>query len=193
MATEIQCPIENCDYEGEAQSVQAHITATPSGNHEGESGVTWQREIADRLPNGEQAPWERGSKDLDREQWETVDGGNGDNAEDGGEDFAEQSNGGNEESKDTPEEADAEAVDVTEAAETAATTGTATMTGASESVEGSDGIPIPVSKEVLFGLAIVAVLVVVYLNWNSSEGDQEEIVDELEDEADADGTGLIDA
>lgn len=70
MATKVQCPApEDCGFEEEPQSVHAHITS--SNEHKGESGVSWEREIANELPNGEQAPWERSGTEAVEEQRET--------------------------------------------------------------------------------------------------------------------------
>lgn len=188
MATEIQCPIEGCDYEAGPQSVHAHITASPSGNHAGESGVTWQRTIADRLPNGEQAPWERASNGPDVDQWETLDGDNADNAGSEPETLAEQGNESNGDGKDSPGEPTTDAGPVPG--------GAGEDAGGSEPLTEGDGddpvgIPVPFSPTVMVLLVVAGFLVMYYLNTNNSEEAAEDVDEEDQEEEWAGDGGLV--
>jgi hypothetical protein len=45
---EIECPAGGCDFEGPVESVRGHITASPSGWHDGKTGFAYQDELLDQ-------------------------------------------------------------------------------------------------------------------------------------------------
>jgi hypothetical protein len=45
---EIECPAGDCDFAGPVESVRGHITASPSGWHDGKTGFAYQDELLDQ-------------------------------------------------------------------------------------------------------------------------------------------------
>lgn len=187
MATKVQCPAPGeCGFEGEPKSVHAHITA--SNDHKGESGVSYQREIADLLPNGEQAPWERGGVETLEKQEETSEEVLAGKGEQGNEAGNEQGNasdesedeGGNGESEQSGGEAPSEDHDTPDV----------------DPPEDGEmpGIPLPMDRTTFWLiLGLAAVLVLLYVYWENDEEDDEDDQDDedVADEIEEAGAGLI--
>lgn len=43
--TEVDCPVDGCDYSGEASSVEAHISSSTDDGHSGKAGSEYREEL----------------------------------------------------------------------------------------------------------------------------------------------------
>jgi hypothetical protein len=53
---EVTCPVEGCDYVGEPQSVEAHISAKSNRSHIGKLGRDYREEMSAQLEESEETP-----------------------------------------------------------------------------------------------------------------------------------------
>jgi hypothetical protein len=52
---DVECPVDGCEYSGEKDSVEAHISSSTDGEHSGKSGSEFRSELQDGSA-GEQEP-----------------------------------------------------------------------------------------------------------------------------------------
>lgn len=45
--SEVDCPVDGCDYSGEANSVEAHISSSTDGEHSGKAGSEFRSDLQD--------------------------------------------------------------------------------------------------------------------------------------------------
>jgi hypothetical protein len=60
---EVDCPVDGCDYSGEANSVEAHISSSTDGGHSGKAGSEFRSDLQDGSPT-EKEPEGEGSGDT---------------------------------------------------------------------------------------------------------------------------------
>jgi hypothetical protein len=141
--TDVECPVEDCEYEAPVRSVKSHITASKEGQHDGQHGMDFAGELRKRA--------ERAASSL------TVPSSGGGSEDDG--------TGVEEESEDAQAGSSSAGEDADEDANEDAEDGSVSV----ESVEeiGTDeeseefGIPVPVNSWVVVGgVALLAVLMI---------------------------------
>ena len=77
--TEVDCPVDGCDYSGEASSVEAHISSSIDDGHSGKAGSEYREELqgdgpVEEEPEGSDGPEPMTADDL-AETAEQDDGG----------------------------------------------------------------------------------------------------------------------
>lgn len=52
--SEVDCPVDGCDYSGEANSVEAHISSSTDGEHSGKAGSEFRSDLQDGSTDGKE-------------------------------------------------------------------------------------------------------------------------------------------
>lgn len=84
--TEVECPMDGCDYTGRVESVEAHISGSQSGGHRGEFGADRRAELVDRAEaklNGGRVPGVEATEPGDVIETEEGDGTSSTGAKEG--------------------------------------------------------------------------------------------------------------
>jgi len=146
---ECECPIDGCDFTGPLKSVEAHISGSASGGHEGETG--------------------RGFREKLREQIESRLNGGGDSEEsDDGSDESEASDADSEGGEPDDLPADPSAPESGSVATSVAAAPALLGAGLFGASDGSG-----FNREVLLVVGIVVVLGLLLMSSGSSEGSEE--------------------